>query len=216
MVIARGSDPARNVRAAVARLGGMPAFVDRADVVVVKPNIGWERTAEQGANTHPEVVRLCREAGARRVVVSDCPVRRSRAAFERSGILAAAAAAGADVVLPEDTFPRPLSQAFFVSLTGTRLHYPNVQVVFYRLVGTAGLAHRNLRRPRIHDLRHAFAVHTLLDWYRTGVDAEARLPWLSTYLGHVSLVYTYWYLTVTPELATLAHRRLEHFLETRS
>jgi integrase/recombinase XerD len=114
------------------------------------------------------------------------------------------------------TFPRPLSPAFFVSLTGTRLHYPNVQVVFYRLVGTAGLAHRNLRRPRIHDLRHAFAVHTLLDWYRTGVDAEARLPWLSTYLGHVSPVHTYWYLTVTPELATLAHRRLEHFLETRS
>jgi uncharacterized protein (DUF362 family) len=107
MVIARGSDPARNVRAAVARLGGMPAFVDPADVVVVKPNIGWDRTAEQGANTHPEVVaevvRLCREAGARRVVVSDCPVRRSRAAFERSGILAAAAAAGAEVVLPEDS-----------------------------------------------------------------------------------------------------------------
>jgi len=103
MVIARGSDPARNVRAAVARLGGMPAFVDRADVVVVKPNIGWERTAEQGANTHPEVVRLCREAGARRVIVSDCPVRKSRAAFERSGILAAAAAAGAEVVLPEDS-----------------------------------------------------------------------------------------------------------------
>ena len=107
MVIARGSDPARNVRAAVEHLGGMSAFVGPTDVVVIKPNIGWDRTAEQGANTHPEVVaevvRLCREARARRVIVTDCPVRRSRAAFERSGILAAAAAAGAEVILPEDS-----------------------------------------------------------------------------------------------------------------
>jgi len=107
MVVARGADLARDVRAAVERLGGMARLVGREDVVVVKPNIGWDRTAEQGANTHPfvvaEVVRLCREAGARRVIVSDCPVRRSRAAFERSGILAAAVAAGAEVVAPEDS-----------------------------------------------------------------------------------------------------------------
>lgn len=107
IVIARGVDPARNVRAAVERLGGMSRFVTPEDVVVVKPNIGWDRTPEQGANTHPdvvaEVVRLCRDARARRVVVSDCPVRRSRSAFERSGILAAARAAGAEVVAPEDS-----------------------------------------------------------------------------------------------------------------
>ncbi|KAA0253511.1 DUF362 domain-containing protein [Acidobacteria bacterium ACD] len=107
IVIARGVDPARNVRAAVERLGGMARFVGPGDVVVVKPNVGWERTPEQGANTHPEVVaevvRLCREARASRVVVSDCPVRRSRGAFERSGILVAASAAGAEVVLPEES-----------------------------------------------------------------------------------------------------------------
>ena len=107
MVIARGLDPARSVRAAVERMGGMSALVGPADVVVVKPNIGWDRTAEQGANTHPdvvaEVVRLCREARAKRVIVSDCPVRKSRAAFERSGILFAAAAAGAEVIIPEDS-----------------------------------------------------------------------------------------------------------------
>jgi uncharacterized protein (DUF362 family) len=107
MVIARGLDPARSVRAAAERMGGMSAFVGPTDVVVVKPNIGWDRTAEQGANTHPEVVaevvRLCREARAKRVIVTDCPVRRSRAAFERSGILAAATAAGAEVILPEDS-----------------------------------------------------------------------------------------------------------------
>jgi uncharacterized protein (DUF362 family) len=107
MVVARGPDPGRNVRAAVAALGGMSAYVKPSDVVVIKPNIGWDRTAEQGANTHPgvvaEVVRLCREASARRVIVADCPVRRSRAAFERSGILAAASGAGAEVMAPEDS-----------------------------------------------------------------------------------------------------------------
>jgi uncharacterized protein (DUF362 family) len=112
MVIARGVEPARNVRAAVERLGGMAQFVTPADVVVIKPNIGWDRTAEQGATTHPdvvaEVVRLCRGANARRVIVADCPVRRSRAALERSGILAAASAAGAEVIAPEDSRYHPV------------------------------------------------------------------------------------------------------------
>jgi len=107
MVIARGPEPARNVRAAVERLGGMAQFVGPADVVVIKPNIGWDRTAEQGANTHPdvvaEIVRLVRDARPRRVIVADCPVRRSRAALERSGILAAASGAGAEVIAPEDS-----------------------------------------------------------------------------------------------------------------
>lgn len=107
MVIARGVDPARNVRAAVERLGGMAQFVGPSDVVVIKPNIGWDRSAEQGANTHPEVVaevvRLCLDAHAGRVIVSDCPIRKSRPAFERSGILAASLAAGAEVVIPEDS-----------------------------------------------------------------------------------------------------------------
>jgi uncharacterized protein (DUF362 family) len=105
MVIARGLDPVASVRAAVERLGGMSQFVSPSDVVVVKPNIGWDRNAEQGANTHPEVVaevvRLCREAKARRVIVCDCPVKNARSAFERSGILAAANGAGAEVILPE-------------------------------------------------------------------------------------------------------------------
>jgi hypothetical protein len=59
-------------------------------------------------------------------------------------------------------------------------------------------------------------MHTLLDWYHAGVDVEARLPWLSTYLGHVGPASTYWYLTATPELVTVAHRRLERFLEDPS
>jgi uncharacterized protein (DUF362 family) len=95
MVIARGGDSAGNVRVAAQRVGGPTALVTPADLVVIEPNIGWERPPEQGASTHPEVVaevvRLCRAAGARRVIVSDRPERGSRKAFERSGIPAAAA-----------------------------------------------------------------------------------------------------------------------------
>jgi len=107
MVIAKGPDPATNVRACVQRIGGMERLIDRDDVVLVKPNIGWRRPPEHAANTHPdvvaEVVRLCLEAGPKRVVVTDCPVRRSAPAFEWSGIGEAAAAAGAEVVIPEDS-----------------------------------------------------------------------------------------------------------------
>jgi integrase len=64
-------------------------------------------------------------------------------------------------------------------------------------------------RPRLHDLRHRFALQTLLRWYRTGEDVERRLPVLSTYLGHVSIEHTYWYLSACPELMGHALTRLE-------
>jgi uncharacterized protein (DUF362 family) len=104
LVVSRGSDPALMVRAAVAALGGMGRFVKRGEAVLVKPNMAWDRAPEQGATTHPEVVaevvRLCRAAGARRVVVADNPVHDAARVAERSGIGAAATAAGADFVLP--------------------------------------------------------------------------------------------------------------------
>lgn len=107
MVIARGGDPAINVRAAVQRLGGMDRLLTRDDIVVVKPNIGWRRPPEHAATTHPEVVaevvRLCLAARPKRVIVTDCPVRKSRGAFEWSGILEASLAAGAEVIIPEDS-----------------------------------------------------------------------------------------------------------------
>jgi integrase len=65
------------------------------------------------------------------------------------------------------------------------------------------------RGPRLHDFRHRFAVNTLVGWYRAGLDIERHLPQLSTYLGHVHITDTYWYLTATPELMHLANRRLE-------
>lgn len=105
-------------------------------------------------------------------------------------------------------WPRPSSPAFFLSTTGTRLLYKNVHYLFHRLVDQAGLA-RGSHRPRPHDLRHTFAVNTLLGWYRAGVDVEAHLPELSTYLGHVAPGSTYWYLSAAPELLGLAAERME-------
>jgi uncharacterized protein (DUF362 family) len=82
----------------------MERFVGRGETVLVKPNMAWDRTPEQGANTHPEVVaevvRQCRAAGARRVVVAENPVHDAERVAERSGIRAAARAAGAELVLP--------------------------------------------------------------------------------------------------------------------
>jgi len=105
--------------------------------------------------------------------------------------------------------PRPSSLSFFVSTAGTRLIYQNVHETFLRLVYEAGLGERTPRRPRIHDLRHTLAVRTVLAWHRAGEDVEAKLPMLSTYLGHIGPSTTYWYLTAIPELLESATRRLE-------
>ncbi|MCP5070850.1 MAG: tyrosine-type recombinase/integrase [bacterium] len=107
---------------------------------------------------------------------------------------------------------QPKSASFFVSLAGTRLIRQCVHATFLRLVHQAGLSNRRPRRPRIHDLRHSFAVQTLLRWYREGLDVQAKLPLLSTYLGHVNPSSTYWYLTAAPELVGLAAQRLERFM----
>jgi len=110
--------------------------------------------------------------------------------------------------------PRPASEAFFLSTAGTRLQQPHIHRVFSRLKRTVGLTPRSPRcRPRLHDLRHRFAVNTLIDWYRQGVDVQARLPVLSTYMGHAEPADTYWYLTATPELLGLAAQRLEPTIE---
>jgi integrase len=117
--------------------------------------------------------------------------------------------------LGRDDRPRqaPHSPALFVSMAGTRLLYTNVQPTFHKLVGQAGLLPRSpMCRPRLHDIRHAFAVRTILDSYRDGGDPGARLALLSTYLGHVDPGQTYWYLSAAPELLQLASERLERHL----
>jgi integrase len=112
--------------------------------------------------------------------------------------------------------PRAASPALFVSGAGTRLLHCNVDWTFLRLVRHAGLVPRSATcRPRLHDLRHTFAVRTVLDAYRAEADVQARLPLPSTYLGHVDPGATYWYLSAAPELLALAGGRLERHLGDR-
>jgi integrase len=106
--------------------------------------------------------------------------------------------------------PHPRSDSFFVSLRGTRIIYECVQSTFRRLCDSAGVGAEAADRPRAHDLRHTFAVRTLLGWYRDGLDVQARLPLLATYLGHREPRYTYHYLSAAPELLAHAARLLEH------
>ncbi len=103
--------------------------------------------------------------------------------------------------------PQPEEPAFFVSLTRKRLLYAVVQETFRQLVDAAGVGVGAPSPPRLHDLRHTFAVATLLGWYRSGEDVQARIPSLSTYLGHREPASTYWYLSAAPELLALAAER---------
>jgi integrase len=112
--------------------------------------------------------------------------------------------------LRDRLLPEPACEAALLSPAGTRLRYCNVHSTFRELRRSAGLEPRSPAcRPRIHDIRHTFAVQTLLGWYRAGVEVQPRLPLLSTYLGHVHPKDTYWYLTAAPELLQLAADRLE-------
>jgi len=102
---------------------------------------------------------------------------------------------------------RPKEPSFFVSLTRNRLSYAVVSQTFRRLVDNAGIGADAPCPPRLHDLRHTFAVRTLLGWYRAGEDVQAKIPSLSTYLGHREPASTYWYLSAAPELLALAAAR---------
>jgi integrase/recombinase XerD len=111
------------------------------------------------------------------------------------------------VRLRDELQPRPAQPSFFVSLACKRLVYAVVSQTFRRLVDDAGVGVGAPSPPRLHDLRHTFAVATLLGWYRTGQDVPAKIPWLSTYLGHREPASTYWYLSAAPELLALAAAR---------
>jgi len=105
---------------------------------------------------------------------------------------------------------RPTAPSFFLSDQGRRLTCWILRWTFVQLTIQCGLrsptAHRG---PRLHDLRHTFAVGTLLGWYRSGANVEQHLPTLSTYLGHVHVSDTFWYLSAVPELLALAAARLD-------
>jgi integrase/recombinase XerD len=119
--------------------------------------------------------------------------------------------------LRDARFLEPSTPAFLVSARGRRMGREELNRTFTKLIREVGLDGRGARvRPRPHDLRHAFAVRTLLDWHRAGEDIDRRMPLLSTWLGHVDPASTYWYLEAVPELLELVSRRLEQLPEVVS
>ncbi|MEP6815231.1 MAG: tyrosine-type recombinase/integrase [Marmoricola sp.] len=113
-------------------------------------------------------------------------------------------------ILRDQLCPQPLGPSFFVSTRGARLAHATIYWPFRELLALVGLESGSPGRwPRLHDFRHSLAVKTLVDWYRGGEDVAARMPSLSTYLGHLHPAATYWYLSAAPELLRLASDRLE-------
>lgn len=113
-------------------------------------------------------------------------------------------------------YPRAKTSSFFLAEHGRRLKKRTVSETFLKLLRQIGLRDPcQSHGPRLQDLRHCFAVRTMLNWYRAGADVEAQLPKLSTYLGHVHVRSTYWYLTAVPELLQLASARLSDNFATQ-
>jgi integrase len=119
-----------------------------------------------------------------------------------------------DYAVARDRHHPPLRDSpFFVSATGRPLYDETVRQAFHVLLQQAmpGVAPAGRVRPRLHDLRHTFAVGRLLAWYRDGADIHQAIDQLSAYLGHAKVSSTYWYLTGVPELLALAAERFERF-----
>lgn len=113
-----------------------------------------------------------------------------------------------------DYFQRRHIAPFFVSHHGTRMRHNDAYKSFVRLSRKIGLrAPEDRHGPRLHDFRHRAATQVMLQCYRSGADPERRLPALSTYLGHVDLRHTYWYLHQNPALMKQAVGRLERCWE---
>ena len=145
------------------------------------------------------------EAGT--LVIADSKFGKSRQVFLHP---TAVAALRAYEQARDRVFPEPQAATFFVNSRGGPLDGHNIQHTFAVLIEAAGIqAPPGRRAPRPHDLRHTFTVATMLDWYRDGKNVQARLPLLSTWLGHVDPKSTYWYLQAVPELLALAAGRLE-------
>lgn len=111
--------------------------------------------------------------------------------------------------------PNPLSNAFFLTERNTRQKYHKTLMTFISIRKQLKLEviRGNQKYPRIHDLRHTFAVNRIRHWYDEGVDVNKKLPALTTYLGHVKISDTYWYLSAVPELLARASRRFEQYTQ---
>ena len=108
--------------------------------------------------------------------------------------------------------PKPKCDAFFLTDRGTALSYQRVTVTFRELRRKLGWrASPGNPLPRVHDLRHTFAVRVLLRWYAAGANVDEKIAALSTYLGHINPTSTYWYLTAVPELMAISSHRFESY-----
>ena len=113
--------------------------------------------------------------------------------------------------------PRSPDSPLLLNQRSRRLHHVAVNRTFRQLLSRCAIPPGEHAAPRIHDLRHTFAVHRLLAWYRDGADVNARLPWLATYLGHVDIHSTQVYLRATPELTEEVARRFhDYYLQQTS
>lgn len=110
----------------------------------------------------------------------------------------------------------PDGGSLFVTVNATRPRANNVETAFRTVATAIGLRAPAGSSPHLHGLRHTFAVNTLIDAHRAGVDVHARIGTLATYLGHVSPASTYWYLTASPELLDLTADRVEAFQRSRT
>lgn len=119
-------------------------------------------------------------------------------------------ALGDYALLRDARYPQPATPAFFLSSHGGRVGRYELNQTFTTLIRQVGLDGEGARaRPRPYDLRHAFAVRTLLDWFQAGEDVDRKMPLLSTFLGHADPASTYWYLQGVPELLELVSSQLE-------
>jgi len=119
--------------------------------------------------------------------------------------------------LRDEVFPDRTTTAFFVSTTHRERYYKDsLNLAFTSVAKRSGIRRPDGRVPTFHSLRHTFAVRRLIEWYRAGVDVQAMLPALATYMGHVNYTSTAYYLTATPELLALAaDRHAKHIEEVR-
>ena len=153
-----------------------------------------------------------RDSGAVRIL--NTKFNKSRLVFLHATTLQALAAYEQ---LRDRACPHASTRALLINDCATRLSKSGAPHTFARLLKAAGIHPRpGQRRPRLHDARHTFAAATLLDWHADRGDVQARLPLLSTWLGHVNPHSTYWYLQAIPELLALTAARLERDPPERS
>lgn len=163
-----------------------------------------------------EALRLDREdldATHRVLTVRDSKFGKSREVLLHDSTVRALVSYGE---IRERLCPHTETRSLFVTTRGTRPVHPTIHQPFRALLDRAAVSHPSPpRNVRIHDLRHSFAVKTLLGWYRDGGDVASRMTLLSTYMGHVDPAATFWYLSAAPELLELAAERLEQAMRGR-